>query len=192
MINTTMKTFRQYLTEGKKVYNFKIKVAGDLPENFMKDFKTRMDRCGIVTLDEQSRTPVQALPIDFPELKNMEVHIIEFITEYPITAPEITKELTELGLSEEYFRVRGSGEPSEADQAILDQLVGYGMVENPVQTDAKVNHKDYFGNDFNHNFLKELAKTAKEQKKEGSGLHEYAAIKHKEDKAGKASAIGSK
>lgn len=192
MINITMKTFRQYLSEGKKVYNFKIKVAGDLPENFMKDFKTRMDRCGIVTLDEQSRTPVQALPIDFPELKNMEVHIIEFITEYPITAPEISKELTELGLSEEHFRVRGSGEPSEADQAILDQLVGYGMVENPVPIDAKVKHKDYFGNDFNHNFLKELAKTAKEQKKEGVGLQEYAAIKHTEDKAGKSSAIGSK
>lgn len=192
MINITMKTFRQYLSESKKVYNFKIKVAGDLPENFMKDFKTRMDRCGIITLDEQSRTPVQALPIDFPELKNMEVNIIEFVTEYPITAPEISKELLEMGITEQHFRVRGSGEPSEMDQAVFDQLVGFGMIESPAPTDAKVDHKDYFGNDFNHNFLKELAKTAKESKKEGQGLQEYAAIKHKEDKVGLASAIGSK
>jgi hypothetical protein len=29
-----MKTFKEYLAEGKKVYDFKIKVAGELPENF--------------------------------------------------------------------------------------------------------------------------------------------------------------
>ena len=63
-----MKTFSQYLTENKKVYNFKIKVAGDLPENFIKDLKTRMDKCKVVTLDESSTIPVQSLPIDFPEL----------------------------------------------------------------------------------------------------------------------------
>jgi hypothetical protein len=191
MINTTMKTFRHYLAENKKVYSFKIKVAGDLPENFIKDFKTRMDRCGIVTLDETSRTPVQALPIDFPELKNLEVHIIEFVSEYPVTAPELSKELVEMGLSEEHFRVRGSEEPSEMDQAILDQLVGHGLVENPA-TEVKVKHKDYFGDEFNKGFLKELAKTAKERKKEGTSITEYELPKHKDDKAGTASAIGSK
>jgi hypothetical protein len=34
-----MKTFKEYLTESKKVYNFKIKVAGDLPEDFEKNLK---------------------------------------------------------------------------------------------------------------------------------------------------------
>ncbi len=186
-----MKSFRQYLAENKKVYSFKIKVAGDLPENFINEFKGRMERCGIVKLGEQSRTPVQALPIDFPELKNMEVHIIEFITEYPITAPEITKELTEMGITEEHFRVRGAGEPTEMDQAILDQLVGIGQVENPVK-EVAVDHKDYFGDNFNHSFLKELAKTAKEKKKHGEGVQEYKLPKQKDDKAGTASAIGSK
>lgn len=187
MINTTMKTFRHYLAESKKVYNFKIKVAGDLPENFIKDFKTRMDRCGIMTLDETSTTPVQALPIDFPELKNMEVHVIEFISEYPTTAPEITAELKEMGLCEEHFRVRGTGEPSELDQATLDLLHQSTVVAEP-----KIKAKDYFGDDFNKSFLKDLAKTAKDQKKEGMSLHEYELPKHKEDKAGNASALGSK
>jgi hypothetical protein len=150
-----------------------------------------MERCKIVTLDETSRTPVQALPIDFPELKNMEVHIIEFISEYPITGPEIANELKEMGLSEEHFRVRGSGEPTELDQAALDQLVGHGLVEDPA-TDAKVKHKDYFGDDFNKGFLKELAKTAKANKKEGTGLTEYELPKPKQDKVGTASAMGSK
>jgi hypothetical protein len=186
-----MKSFRQYLSENKKVYSFKIKVAGELPENFMKDFKGRMERCGIVKLEEQSTTPVQALPIDFPELKNKEVHIIEFVSEYPTTAPEIVKELVEMGLSQEYFRVRGASEPTEIDQATLDQLVGLGQVKDPV-TEVAVDHKDYFGNDFNHNFLKELAKTAKEKKKDGAGIQEYKLPKTKDDKAGKASAMGSK
>lgn len=185
-----MKTFSQYLTENKKVYNFKIKVAGDLPENFIKDLKTRMDKCKVVTLDESSTIPVQLLPIDFPELKNMDVHIIEFISEYPVTAPEITSELLSMGLLAEHFRVRGSNEPSEMDQAVLDQIVGQGM--KPATEDIKIKHKDYFGDDFNKDFLKELAKTAKERKKEGGGLTEYTVPTIKQNKIGTLSAIGSK
>lgn len=185
-----MKTFRQYLSESKKVYNFKIKVAGNLPENFIKDLKNRMDRCKIVSLDETSTTPVQSLPIDFPELKNMDVHIIEFISEYPITAPEITSELLNMGLISENFRVRGSNEPSEMDQVLLDQIVGQEI--KPASDTNKVKHKDYFGDDFNKDFLKELAKTAKERKKEGEGLTEYSLPLAKKEKTGTASAIGSK
>ena len=32
-----MKTFREYLAESKKTYPFKVRVAGDLPENFEKN-----------------------------------------------------------------------------------------------------------------------------------------------------------
>ena len=31
-----MKTFKEYLVENKKIYSFKIKVAGDVPEKFQE------------------------------------------------------------------------------------------------------------------------------------------------------------
>ena len=68
-----MKTFREYLAESKKTYPFKVRVAGDLPENFEKNFKECLGATN-PTIVEKSKTPIQASPIDFPELSNVEVH----------------------------------------------------------------------------------------------------------------------
>ena len=187
-----MKTFKEYLTESKKVYNFKIKVAGDLPEDFEKNLKEKLDRCKVATFSKVTETPIQALPLDFPDHPNMPVTIWEVVCEYPITAPEIVNDLRETGLPESCFRVRGANEPSEQEQ-ILAQVEPSGeSVLNDVQLkDApKINHKDYFGDDFNKGFLKDLAKVAKERVKDG-GQAEYKLPKAKQDKAGAKSAIGS-
>ena len=187
-----MKTFKEYLAESKKVHSFKIKVAGELPENFQDGLKTRLDRCKVITFEKINTTPIQELPLDFPGLKNMEVTIFEVVTEYPITSPEIAKEVKELGLTDSCFRVRGSGEPTELDQLLAtDEPSGQALLDDAQYKESgKVNHKDYFGDDFNKGFLKDLAKTAKERKKEG-GQVEYKLPKHKQDKEGAKSAIGS-
>ena len=188
-----MKTFKEYLTESKKVYNFKVKVAGDLPENFEKRLKTHLDVCGVMKLEKIQTTPVQSLPLDFPTLKNCEVHIYEVICEYPITAPQITSSIKEIGLDESAFRVRGSGEPSEVEQLTMDnEPSGESLLdENDLDKGlGKIKHKDYFGDDFNKGFLKDLAKAAKERTKEGVNV-EYKLPKGKTDKTGAKSAIGS-
>ena len=186
-----MKTLKEYLTESKKIYNFKIKVAGELPEDFQENLKTSLDRCKVVKLEKMSTTPIQALPLDFPTMKNCEVHIFEVICEYPITAPEITADLKNLGLVEECFRVRGSSEPSEYEQILSqEEPSGKAMLEEPIND--KVKHKDYFGDDFNRTFLKDLEKSSKQKKKESSGPSEYKLPKVKADKAGINSPLGTK
>ena len=164
-----MKTFKEYLAESKRVYSFKIKVAGELPENFEKNVKAKLDKCQLATFEKIATTPVQELPLDFPELENKEVHIYDVVCEYPITPHEITAHLTEMGMEECCFKVRGSGEPSEVDQLTMkDELPGVAKLSDPGYTEdtVKIKHKDYFGNDFNKGFLKDLEKTAKERKKE--------------------------
>lgn len=192
-----MKTLREYLTENKKVYSFKVKVAGDLPEGFQENLKKSLEKYQIVTLEKMT-TPVQESPMDFPELANKEVTIFDLIVEYPITAPEITNFVKDMGMAEECFRVRGSGEPSEYEQLMNDdEASGSSLLNDPYYketTNAK--HKDYFGADFNKNFLKELAKAAKERDKElGKDKAKPDVLgeapKLKTDKAGAKSAIGS-
>jgi hypothetical protein len=188
-----MKTFKEYLTESKKVYSFKVKVAGELPEKFQEGLKTQLGRCGVMKVEKLSSTPIQESPLDFPELKNMEVTTFEVICEYPTTSPEIVVDIKCMGLDESYFRVRGSNEPSEQEQilataepsgeALLDEI-------DLEKGNTKVKHKDYFGDDFNKSFLKDLSKTSKQQKKE-NGQGEYKLPKQKQDKEGAKSAIGS-
>jgi hypothetical protein len=193
-----MKSFREYLAESKKVYSFKVKVAGDLPEDFSANLKSRLDRCGLKTLDETSKTPVQKTPLDFPEMENVEVHIFDVVCEYPITGPEIESELKEMGMDPCCFRVRGAGEPSEIEQMQATQKPsGKSVLQDPGYTEsAKIKHKDYFGDEFNKSFLKDLEKTAKERRKElgqDKGKPDVlgSAPKIKTDKAGAKSAMGS-
>jgi hypothetical protein len=188
-----MKTFKDYLTESKKVYSFKLKVAGDLPENFVEGLKTRLGKCGVMTFEKVTKTPVQALPMDFPELKNCEVTVFEVVCEYPVIAPEIKNEMLAMGMNETHIRVRGSGEPSEVDQLTIgEEPSGEALLdENELDKgNAKVKHKDYFGDEFNKGFLKDLQKVSKQQKKE-DGQGEYKLPKQKQDKEGAKSAIGS-
>jgi len=180
-----MKTFKEYLTENKKLYSFKIKVAGEVPQNFQEELKTRLDRCKVSSMEKTSKTPIQALPLDFPDHPNSEVTMFEVACEYPITTPEIINDIKSIGLPESCFRVRGSGEPSEEQQVLSDIETS----KDPLLTDSqyketgKVNHKDYFGDDFNKSFLKDLSKASKERKKEGTQV-EYKISKQKQDKAG--------
>jgi hypothetical protein len=187
-----MKTFKEYLVENKKVYDFKIKIAGDLPENFEKNLKEKLDRCKVMTFAKVKTTPIQALPLDFPDHPNMPVSIFEIICEYPITAPEIAADIKETGLPESCFRVRGSNEPSEEEQVLAAaEPSGEALLaDGEYKETGKIKHKDYFGDDFNKGFLKDLAKTAKERKKE-NGQGEYKLPKHKQDKEGAKSAVGS-
>lgn len=193
-----MKTFKEYLSESKKVYGFKVKVAGELPENFESQLKERLERCKVVTFEKMATTPVQKVPLDFPNISNAEVTIYDVILEYPITSPEIVREIKDIGLDEDVFRVRGSGEPSEIDQATLDnELTSTSLLSDPNYSEAeKIKHKEYFGDDFNKSFLKDLEKSAKERKKElgqDKGKPDVLgnAPKVKQDKSGVKSAVGS-
>lgn len=190
-----MKTFRDYLTESKKVYSFKLKVAGDLPENFQDALKKSLEKYEVVTFDKMT-TPIQETPLDFPEISNRSITVFDLVLEYPITGPEIAAYVKEQGVPEELFRVRNSSDPAETDQRIVDEN-GDAILNDPFYTDEmKVKPKDYFGDDFNRSFLKDLAKTAKERKKElgqdkGNPDVLGSAPNVKEDKAGKKSAVGS-
>jgi hypothetical protein len=195
-----MKTFQEYLFENKKVYSFKVKVAGDIPENFETRLKDRLSRCNIVTFEKIKSSPVQKVSMDFPTLENIEVNTWSVIVEYPVTSPEIAKDIKEIGLNEEYFRVRGAGEPSEVDQleALEEPTKKSVLQDSEYKDNDNVKHKEYFGDEYNKNFLKELAKAAKDRAKElGHAGNKKANVlanqqKVKQDKLGARSPVGSK
>tara|TARA_R110000868_G_scaffold338423_4_gene599176 strand:+ start:909 stop:1460 length:552 start_codon:yes stop_codon:yes gene_type:complete len=83
--------FNKYLTEAKKVYEFSIGVAGELPEGFEDTMETALQKFSVNSLGAGKKTPIQEKPLDFPQLQNCEVTYWETGLNYPST-PEVLSE----------------------------------------------------------------------------------------------------
>ena len=186
-----MKSFKEYLTESKKTYSFRIKVAGEIPESFEDKLHASLSRYGCQGVKKVGNSPIQKQVKDFPDLENMEVTVFENTCEYPVTPQEISVAIkNNLAMEYSHFRVRNVNDPYEAQESsAMDEPSGKSVLNDPNYKDSeKVKAKDYFGDDFNKSFLKDLTKASKERVKET----EYKAEKpQKQDKAGAKSAIGS-
>jgi len=90
-----MKPFAQYLAESERVYTYRIKIAGDVPADFEKGLRDRMEQFDVVKMSTPRVTPVRKVIPDFPAFKNDRVTIIDVDTRYPAIEPQI-KQLAQL------------------------------------------------------------------------------------------------
>mgnify|MGYP000850213964 CR=1 FL=1 len=112
-----MKTFADYLTESKKTYKFKLRVAGELPENFADKLDQAMTKFEVVSISTGKKTPITEKPLDFPQLANCEVTHYDVEVSYPVTAYVLEHYLVnETGTAHANLIVRGEGDPVEAQQ----------------------------------------------------------------------------
>lgn len=112
-----MRSFAQYLTESKKTYEFKIGVAGELPEHFVDHLETALKKFNLLNISSGKRTPIQERPLDFPQLQNMEVTYFEAEVEYPTTVQVLQSYLgTACTVPQSNIIVRNVNEPQELYQ----------------------------------------------------------------------------
>jgi len=165
-----MKTFKEYLTESKKTYDFRIKIAGDMTsekEDTMKRLLGRFTNENTLQSFKKSKTPIQAVPLDFPQVKNCEVNIYEVTLDFPTTQYELTEYLaTELGIGKSHLVVRRPGEPSEEYQTPAPERTG-ALLDDPDYKEAgNANFEDFYGDKYNSGFVKELNEILKLQRRE--------------------------
>lgn len=188
-----MKSFREYLAESKKMYTFKVKVAGELPERFVEDLKNSLSDKQASHIEKINSTPIQSQPLDFPALQNAEVTVFEVACEYPINTQEMIERIKNLNIPEGNFIVRNGADTGDYERATFNvdpDKEGQVLLNSEEDKNQKIKHKDYFGADFNKGFLKDLQKSAKDRKKEGQHA-EYKIPTQKQDKAGVKSPMGS-
>jgi hypothetical protein len=126
-----MKTFKEYLSESKKQYDFRVKVAGDFTTEQEDSLKTLLGRYNLSGFKKTAKTPIQELPLDFPQVKNCEVSIYEVSVDYPVTQYELTEYLTaELGVNKQNLVVRKPGEPTEEYQTPVEPREG-ALLDDP-------------------------------------------------------------
>jgi len=109
--------FTDYLTEAKKVYPFKVGVAGELPEGCEAMLKTCLEKYGVNNMSAGKKTPIQERPLDFPQLQNTEVTYFEVELNYPTTTQVLQEYIGQCcGIDQSYLIVRNPMEPQEQYQ----------------------------------------------------------------------------
>ena len=90
-----MKKFQEYLAESERTYNYRIKIVGDTPPNFVKDLEEKLKQFDIVKISAPKTTPVQANQADFPAFANDRVTHVDVEFRYPAIEPQV-KQLAQL------------------------------------------------------------------------------------------------
>lgn len=161
------KTFKQILSESKKQYDFRVKVAGEFTTEQESVMKALLDKYTLSSFKKTAKTPIQSLPLDFPQVKNCEVSIYEVTLDYPTTQQELTEYLSaELKVNKQNLVVRRPGEPSEEYQSPTEPRKEALLNDPDYKEAGNPKFEDFYGDKYNSGFVKELNDILKLQRKE--------------------------
>ena len=164
-----MSTFKDYLTEAVKSYDYKIKVAGNLDSDFASKLESALAKFELANMSAGKKTPIMTMPLDFPRLSNEEVTIYDITTNYPESPRVMHEYLSDLlRIPMTHIVVKKPGEPSEEYQDEMQDMKKseYANKLHDIEyKDApKVNAEDYHSTQANMSLLKELLKDRTENK----------------------------
>ena len=164
-----MSTFKEFLAESVKSYDYKIKIAGDMDKNFASKMDTCLQKFEVAKMSAGKKTPIMTMPLDFPYLSNESVTIYDVTTNYPATTRELQEYVgTYMNVPQTHIVVRKPGEPTEEYQEQM-AVAGKSEYKNKLQdiemADApKVDAKEFHSTEANMSLLKELLKDREENK----------------------------
>jgi hypothetical protein len=111
-----MRSFKEYLTESKKVYEFKIKIAGDCPKDCSAKIKQALATYKVESCSGGKSLPIAEQYTDFPEQKNIAVTIFDVKLAYPATSQQVRASLSgNLNVAESKIKVRNPLEEREIE-----------------------------------------------------------------------------
>jgi len=162
-----MKSFKEYLTESKRTYDFKVKIAGEFTAEQEAAMKTMLEKYQVTSFKKSGKTPVQALPLDFPRLTNTEVNIYEVTLDYPVASHELQNYLGNgLRVNEQAIVVRNPNEPSEEYQSPAETYDGALLNDSTYKEAPNADFKKYYGDAYNTSLVKTLNDDLKAQRKD--------------------------
>ena len=158
-----MKSFTQYLSESKKTYAFKVKVAGDLTEDFNTKLKGALEKFAVVNMSKGKRTPIQDVPLDFPTMKNTNVTIYDLEIHYPTTSEVLENFISQsVGYPLHCIKVVTANAPSEQYQEDMKQKAESKVLLQTEELEAE-DGQELVGEKRISSFLKDLAADSKKR-----------------------------
>ena len=159
-----MKNFAHYLMESQRTYTYRIKIAGEMPQNFMAGLKEKLAQFDPVKIGELKTTPIQKNITDFPEVENERVQYFDVEFRYPAIHPQITSMAQMLGLDPNRLTMSTIGHAdADAETAVAIQDQNQNLLAD---TDFPKNNreqerlkKDYSADPYDHEVLKNQYRT---------------------------------
>jgi hypothetical protein len=90
-----MKNFLEYLTEVDKTYEFRIKLANVDISECLEKLRNALDSYGLTKLGESRRLPIKSADIDFPNMPNVEIHLMDAVLKYPCNEAQLCAIISE-------------------------------------------------------------------------------------------------
>lgn len=180
---TNMKSFKEYLTESKKTWDFKVKIAGEVSTANETLLQSLLTKYQVSSFKKAGKTPIQSVPLDFPKITHAEVNIYEVTLEYPTTQWELHEYLSNnLRINKDNIVVRNPNEPSEQYQTPVAERTGALLSDPDYKEAPNVDSKQYYGTEYNMSFVKALNDTVKAQRKEqGQEIPTESTVKYNTD-----------
>jgi len=108
------KSFTDYVNEGGREYSYRIKTVSPLEDTDLEYLERVMDKYVLKEITTPIKTIMQRHPLDFPDIINSEVWIVDVVTHLPASAYVLQQELKlALNLPEKYIVVRAENDPLE-------------------------------------------------------------------------------
>lgn len=152
-----MKSFKEYLIESKKIYEFKIKIAGDCPKDSVAKIKEALTTYKVESCSAGRSIPIAEKQVDFPKLENVGVTIFDVSLSYPTNTVQVREAVADkLKVVPANIRVRNMAE--EEELAINHE---FDDKTNPAlgHDYESSNHQDLVGTKHSMSLLKQLSKT---------------------------------
>ena len=193
-----MKSFKDYLTESKKVYEFKVKIAGDCPKDCASKIKTALSQFHVSSCSAGKSSPIQETQKDFPEHKNISITLFDVSTSYPATSLQVRDKVAEsLKIAHSAITVRNIHEQAEEEiNHQHDTKTGKSVLQSDYESS---DNQKLVGTTHAMSLLKELGKT-KTSKHQYTGTNDAILAKsvpsekytNQESKQNNVSPVGSK
>lgn len=152
-----MKSFKQYLIENKKPYEFKIKLVGDYEKDAVQKIKEALAKYNVESCSAGKRAPIQESPVDFPEHSNVNMTVFDVALSYPTTSVQVREAIADkLGITSNCIKVRSDSDLAEEElNHQFDEKSGESLLTKDYE---ESNNQKLVGNDHAMSLLKELSK----------------------------------
>ena len=154
-----MKPLTKYLAESERTYQYRIKVAGDVPAGFFKELEKKLEQFDVAKMGTPRTTPIRKKIPDFPGLENMPMTIVDVEFRYPAVEPQIKQFARLLGMNENHIVMHTQAYEdglNDENRKIEDQ--NKDLLDNPeYPADDKTQRslkKDYSAEPHDHAVLK--------------------------------------
>lgn len=162
------KSFTNYVAETKTDYNYVLKFAvHEMPDGTIDMLEACLKKYELKSASAFRKTPIQESPLDFPNVKNTPVFICDLTLGYPGSLDFLRIHVcNSLGISPSQLAVYSDNDPRQIETDLyLDR--SSPEFRKKYKTRLGSDHEETetvpYGEEYNTDFLKELAKVSKER-----------------------------